>query len=104
MAQFVPAESQTTGHDGGLSKDLTGHEGVEDHTGEITRQLAYKCRWYGRNYIEIDRWFPSSKRCSPEILRSEWRESETFPINSSLFWQEYLGEEKENESFFLLEG
>ncbi|MCA2949036.1 zinc ribbon domain-containing protein, partial [Microcystis sp. M109S1] len=30
----------------------------------ITRQLAYKCRWYGRNYIEIDRWFPSSKRCS----------------------------------------
>jgi hypothetical protein len=36
LAQFVPAESQTTGHDGGLSKDLTGHEGVEDHTGEIT--------------------------------------------------------------------
>ncbi|MCA2852194.1 MAG: transposase, partial [Microcystis sp. M076S1] len=32
--------------------------------GEITRQLAYKCRWYGRNYIEVDRWFPSSKRCS----------------------------------------
>ncbi|MDY6784308.1 MAG: RNA-guided endonuclease TnpB family protein [Cyanobacteriota bacterium] len=32
--------------------------------GEITRQLAYKCRWYGRIYIEIDRWFPSSKRCS----------------------------------------
>ncbi|MCA2678861.1 MAG: transposase, partial [Microcystis sp. M043S2] len=32
--------------------------------GEITRQLAYKCHWYGRNYIEIDRWFPSSKRSS----------------------------------------
>jgi len=32
--------------------------------GEITSQLAYKCRWYGRTYIEIDRWFPSSKRCS----------------------------------------
>ena len=31
---------------------------------EITRQLAYKCRWYVRTYIEIDRWFPSSKRCS----------------------------------------
>nr|WP_283763070.1 zinc ribbon domain-containing protein [Roseofilum halophilum] len=26
--------------------------------------MSYKCRWYGRNYIEIDRWFPSSKRCS----------------------------------------
>jgi putative transposase len=23
--------------------------------GEITRQLAYKCRWYGRNYIEVDK-------------------------------------------------
>ena len=32
--------------------------------GEIPRQLAYKCRWYGRNYLEIDGWFPSSKRCS----------------------------------------
>ena len=32
--------------------------------GELTRQLEYKCKWYGRNYIEIDRWFPSSKRCS----------------------------------------
>ena len=32
--------------------------------GELTRQLEYKCQWYGRNYIEIDRWFPSSKRCS----------------------------------------
>jgi putative transposase len=32
--------------------------------GEITRQLAYKCHWYGRKYTEIDRWFPSSKRCS----------------------------------------
>ena len=31
--------------------------------GELTRQLAYKCQWYGRRYIEIDRWFPSSKRC-----------------------------------------
>jgi putative transposase len=32
--------------------------------GELTRQLEYKCQWYGRNYIKIDRWFPSSKRCS----------------------------------------
>jgi hypothetical protein len=36
LAQFLPAESQTTGHDGDLSKDLTGHEVMEDHTGEIT--------------------------------------------------------------------
>lgn len=31
--------------------------------GELVRQLAYKCEWYGRRLIKIDRWFPSSKRC-----------------------------------------
>jgi putative transposase len=31
--------------------------------GEFVRQLAYKCEWYGRELIKIDRWFPSSKRC-----------------------------------------
>lgn len=31
--------------------------------GELIRQLAYKCEWYGRTLVKIDRWFPSSKRC-----------------------------------------
>jgi putative transposase len=31
--------------------------------GELIRQLSYKCDWYGRDLIKIDRWFPSSKRC-----------------------------------------
>ena len=31
---------------------------------ELIRQLDYKCRWYGRTLVAIDRWFPSSKRCS----------------------------------------
>ena len=31
--------------------------------GELIRQLADKCEWYGRELIKIDRWFPSSKRC-----------------------------------------
>jgi putative transposase len=31
--------------------------------GELVRQLEYKARWYGRNLVKIDRWFPSSKRC-----------------------------------------
>ena len=26
--------------------------------------LEYKAKWYGRNIIQIDRWFPSSKLCS----------------------------------------
>ncbi|NER07247.1 MAG: IS200/IS605 family element transposase accessory protein TnpB, partial [Okeania sp. SIO3C4] len=32
--------------------------------GEIVRQLDYKAQWYGRELIKIDRYFPSSKRCS----------------------------------------
>ena len=31
--------------------------------GELVRQLEYKCGWYGRTFVKIDRWFPSSKRC-----------------------------------------
>ncbi len=31
--------------------------------GEMFRQLEYKCDWYGRTLVKIDRFFPSSKRC-----------------------------------------
>lgn len=31
---------------------------------ELRRQLEYKCQWYGRELIVIDRWYPSSKTCS----------------------------------------
>jgi putative transposase len=31
--------------------------------GELVRQLEYKCDWYGRTLVKIDRWFPSSRRC-----------------------------------------
>ncbi len=31
--------------------------------GEMVRQLEYKAKWYGRNLVKIDQWFPSSKRC-----------------------------------------
>jgi transposase len=32
--------------------------------GEMFRQLEYKCDWYGRTLVKIDRFFPSSKRCN----------------------------------------
>lgn len=32
--------------------------------GEFRRQMQYKCDWYGKNLIVIDRFAPSSKRCS----------------------------------------
>ncbi|HEY9659585.1 MAG TPA: RNA-guided endonuclease TnpB family protein, partial [Allocoleopsis sp.] len=31
---------------------------------ELTRQLAYKAKWYGRTFIQLERWFPGSKLCS----------------------------------------
>lgn len=31
---------------------------------EFIRQLEYKAKWYGRTLIGIDKWYPSSKRCS----------------------------------------
>ncbi|MFB8830011.1 RNA-guided endonuclease InsQ/TnpB family protein [Azotobacter sp. CWF10] len=32
--------------------------------GEFARQLEYKGVWAGRQVVGIDRWYPSSKRCS----------------------------------------
>lgn len=32
--------------------------------GEMTRQLGYKSDWYGRIFVQLDRWFPGSKTCS----------------------------------------
>ncbi|HEU5421793.1 MAG TPA: RNA-guided endonuclease TnpB family protein [Streptosporangiaceae bacterium] len=31
---------------------------------DLRSMLEYKCDWYGRELIVIDRWFPSSKMCS----------------------------------------
>ena len=32
--------------------------------GEIVRQLEYKCKWHGREFVKVGRWFPSSKTCN----------------------------------------
>jgi putative transposase len=31
---------------------------------ELIRQLEYKAVWYGRTLVKIDKWYPSTKRCS----------------------------------------
>ena len=31
--------------------------------GEVLRQLEYKCAWYGRGFVRVDRFYPSSKTC-----------------------------------------
>ncbi|MGI5415813.1 RNA-guided endonuclease InsQ/TnpB family protein [Actinomadura luteofluorescens] len=30
---------------------------------ELRRMLEYKCAWYGRDLVVVDRWFPSTKLC-----------------------------------------
>jgi putative transposase len=31
---------------------------------ELQRQLEYKAMWWGRTFVRVSRWFPSTKRCS----------------------------------------
>lgn len=39
--------------------------GISDASwSEFTRQLRYKSEWYGRTLVEIDQWYPSTKRCN----------------------------------------
>lgn len=48
-----------------MVKNPTLAKSISDaNWGELVRQLEYKAGWYGRTVVAIDRWFPSSKRCS----------------------------------------
>ena len=31
---------------------------------EIIRKLEYKSKWFGRTYIKVDTYYPSSQRCN----------------------------------------
>ncbi|PPT08068.1 Mobile element protein [Geitlerinema sp. FC II] len=44
--------------------------------GELVNQLDYKCQWYGRTLVKVDRWFPSSKLCS-----SCGHKADSMPLN-----------------------
>ncbi|MFI5878871.1 RNA-guided endonuclease InsQ/TnpB family protein [Streptomyces sp. NPDC051554] len=54
-------------------EDLTVRNLLKNHTlaraisdaswTELRSMLEYKCAWYGRELVLIDRWFPSSKLC-----------------------------------------
>lgn len=30
---------------------------------KLIEMIKYKSKWYGRKFVQINRWFPSSKRC-----------------------------------------
>ena len=42
-----------------LSKSI-----AEQCLNEFTRQMGYKCKFNGIEFIQVDRFFPSSKKCS----------------------------------------
>lgn len=54
-------------------EDLTVRTMVKNHTlaraisdaawSQMREMLEYKCAWYGRELVVVDRWFPSSKLC-----------------------------------------
>jgi putative transposase len=49
----------------GMVKNHKLAKSIHDSSfGEVKRQLEYKSKWYGRNIIKIDRFYPSSKTCS----------------------------------------
>ncbi|QXD15937.1 transposase [Rhodocaloribacter litoris] len=60
--------------------------------GEIVRGLEYKCAWYGRTLIKVDRWFPSSKRCS-----DCGHIKETIPLNVHRWTCEACGVEHDRD-------
>jgi putative transposase len=35
----------------------------EMNFGEFRRMMEYKCKWYGRTLVFVDRFYPSSKTC-----------------------------------------
>jgi putative transposase len=45
---------------------------------ELRSMLEYKCQWYGRELLLVDRWFPSSKLCSTPGCS---RINDTLPLN-----------------------
>lgn len=60
--QVIAAESLNVS---GMVRNHKLAKHVEDASfGEICRQIAYKADWYGRTFVQVDAWYPSSKTCS----------------------------------------
>ncbi|MFD8520266.1 RNA-guided endonuclease InsQ/TnpB family protein [Streptomyces capillispiralis] len=50
---------------GGRRRKAKLNETIQDACwGELVRLLRYKCAWYGRTLVVVDRFFPSTRRCS----------------------------------------
>ena len=49
---------------GMASNRRLGRSIMDASWGTFRNMLEYKCAWYRRELIVVDRWFPSSKLCS----------------------------------------
>jgi putative transposase len=63
----------------GLARGLHARAIHDVAFSEVRRQLAYKSEWYGKILVVVDRWYPSSKRCSHchhtlDVLRLDERQ------------------------------
>lgn len=48
----------------GMLKNHNSAKSTSDASmSEIIRQLQYKCEWYGRDFVKVDRFFPSTQIC-----------------------------------------
>jgi IS605 OrfB family transposase len=62
----------------GLARGLHARAIHDVAFSEVRRQLTYKSDWYGKILVAVDRWYPSSKRCSEcqytlDVLRLDER-------------------------------
>ncbi|WP_240039131.1 MULTISPECIES: RNA-guided endonuclease InsQ/TnpB family protein [Okeania] len=66
VVEDLAVKNMVKNHNPLLSPPRRGARGGDSDAnwGELVRQLEYKADWYGRKLIKIDRYFPSSKRCS----------------------------------------
>lgn len=61
---FDTVAIETLNVKGMLKNHKTARNISNGNMGELGRQLEYKCDWYGKNLVKVDRWFASTKTCS----------------------------------------
>ena len=48
----------------GMIKSNLSRSIHEIEWGKLIEMIRYKAQWYGREFVQISRWFPSSKKCN----------------------------------------
>jgi transposase len=71
--QIIPSSHTIPRRDTGTGRwKRFANKSVQDAAHrEIFRQIEYKARWWNRNFVFVDRWYPSSQLCSSCGYRHE---------------------------------